>query len=482
MTPEQEAIQAEREALDKTEAQPQQAPARNRGTAWLNRRGVRVLVWLFTAGIVGALFWIIYLTVALLASPESQGSTASVIAAAATGGCLFLAGSLAAWRNRISFRLLLAGFVVLYGASLGALWEISPLFAGSGASRQLGRQIEVFGQTWYVDAFVGSVAFSPDGRILASGSAESGIGTPRPHDPIQLWDVRTHRRLAGPIARRTGKVYSVAFSPDGRILASGSADGTVRFWNVRTHREILPRVPRAGDSVESVAFSPGGRVLASGSDDYTIRLWDVRTHKQLGRALRGHTDEVWSVAFSPNGRVVASGSADGTIRLWDVRTHRQLGRPLLISSATPLQVAHYVRTYLNRGPVHSFAVHSVVFSPDGRALASGGYDGTIRFWDVRTHRQLAMVEEGEGIRSVAFSSDGRVLASGGDDGTVRLWDVSTHRQLGGWLEVGQLPGIPAYGQWLDSVNSVAFSPDGRILAASGDDGTIVFWNVAGVGR
>jgi serine/threonine protein kinase len=153
-----------------------------------------------------------------------------------------------------------------------------------------------------------SVAFSPDSKVIASGSADY---------TIQLWDAVTGRRLQQ-LAGHWDWVMSVAFSPDGRVIASGSLDKTVRLWNAATGQQ-LRELAGHSNTVRSVAFSPVGRVIASGSYDKMVRLWDAATGQQL-REFTGHSNEVMSVAFSPDGRVIASGSSDKTVRLWDAAT------------------------------------------------------------------------------------------------------------------------------------------------------------------
>ena len=281
----------------------------------------------------------------------------------------------------------------------------------------------------------GEIAYSPDGTRLA---VAGGIG-------IWLYDTATHQEVAL-LTGHTGGVWSVAFSPDGSTLASGSSDNTVRIWNTQTGAHIRTLTGHAG-WVFSVAFSPDGDTLASGSLDGTVRLWEVNTGAPI-RTLTGHTFRVWSVAFSPDGDTLASGSLDGTVRLWEVNT----GAP--------------IRTLTG----HTFRVWSVAFSPDGNTLASASGDRTVRLWEVNTGAPIrTLTGHTSEVLSVAFSPDGNTLASGdGDDGTVRLWEVATG------APIRTLTGHTR------SVFSVAFSPDGNTLASGGvwQGQTVRLWEVA----
>ncbi|KAB8238953.1 YVTN repeat-like/Quino protein amine dehydrogenase [Aspergillus alliaceus] len=276
--------------------------------------------------------------------------------------------------------------------------------------------------------WVRSVAFSPDGCTLASGSDDN---------TIKLWDTTTG------IERQTLKghsdwVRSVAFSPDGRTLASGSCDNTIKLWDTTTGTERQTLEGHSG-SVYSVAISPDGCTLASGLGDNTIKLWDITTGTEY-QTLEGHSGSVYSVAFSPDGCTLASGSGDDTIKLWDITT------------GTEYQTLEG-------------SVYSVAISPDGCTLASGLGDNTIKLWDITTGTERQTLEgHSDWVRSVAFSPDRCTLASGSGDNTIRLWDTTTG------IECQTLKGH------LGLVLSVAFSPDVCTLASGSGDNTIKLWD------
>ncbi len=256
--------------------------------------------------------------------------------------------------------------------------------------------------------------------------------------PIRwVWQVSSEvRRFTG----HTNGVNSVAFSPDGRFVLSGSWDEMLRLWEVESGQEVRQFTGHSGD-VRSVAFSPDGRYVLSGSSDKTLRLWEVATGQEVRRFTR-HTGWVTSVAFSPDGRYVLSGSDDQALRLWDVATGQE------------------VRRFTG----HTGWVNSVAFSPDGRYVLSGSYDQTLRLWEVATGQEVRrFTGHTDWVKSVAFSPDGRFVLSGSEDQALRLWEVATGQ------EVHRFTGHTG-GVW-----SVAFSPDGRYVLSGSYDQTLRLW-------
>ncbi len=294
---------------------------------------------------------------------------------------------------------------------------------------------------------ISRVAFRPDGEVLASAST---VGT------VLFWDEAGHPAKGPPIAQ-ADRVTALAFSPDGSRIAVAAGDISVAPW--QGGREPPITLPVHGELVTSLAFSPNGRTLAAGMADKTIVLWDVITGQAIAQPMRGHTDWVYSVAFSPDGRRLASGSKDKTVILWDVATHQPMGKPLV---------------------GHTDWVYTVAFSPDGRTLASGSADNTVMLWDVSTlhlfitwwdvaaHHVIGNPLRGHTayVFSVAFSPDGRTLASGSADGTIRLWDSSA----------GHAIGQPLSGE-AGPVYSLAFKSDGTTLASGSHEGTVALWDM-----
>jgi WD40 repeat protein len=281
-------------------------------------------------------------------------------------------------------------------------------------------------------SYVFSVSFSPDGELLASGSGD---------ETIKIWEVGSWK-LIKTLEGHSNWVLSVSFSPDGKLLASGSNDETIKIWEVGSWK-LIKTLEGHSNYVNSVSFSPDGKLLASGSLDNTIKIWEVGSWKLI-KTLEGHSSYVYSVSFSPDGKLLANGSYDKTIKIWEVGSWK------------------LIKTL--RG--HSDSVWSVSFSPDGKFLASGSYDKTIKIWEVGSWKLIKTLEgHSDWVLSVSFSPDGKFLASGSRDKTIKIWEV------GSWKLIKTLKG---HSDW---VLSVSFSPDKKLSASGSRDKTIKIWEI-----
>ncbi len=318
-----------------------------------------------------------------------------------------------------------------------------------------------------------SVAFNPDGTILAT-SGNFGI---------TLWNVSNRAKVAT-LQGHFGSVETITFSPDGTMLASGSWDKSIRLWNIADNKELVKLQGHSG-KIHSICFSPDGKILASASDDMSIRLWNISDKKEI-ITLKGHSASVHSVMFSPDGLMLASGSKDKTVKFWNVADgkefailegHSKTIFSIILSSNGKVLVSRSLDKTIKLWNVvqnqessifkgHTDSVWSVAFSPDGKILASGSSDKTIKLWDIPNGRELTTFQgHTDSVWSVAFSPDSKLLASGSKDKTVKLWNITDSR------EIMTLHGHSGF------VYSVAFSPDGRMLASGYENNTVKFWNV-----
>ena len=280
-------------------------------------------------------------------------------------------------------------------------------------------------------AWVYSVAISPNGQTIASGSYDK---------TIKIWNVQTGE--VNTLIGHGNAISSLAISSNGKLLVSGSWDRKIKLWNLET-RELLRTFTGHSDDVESVAISPDNQTIVSGSYDKTIKIWNLQTGKLI-RTLNS-SDNVRSVAISPDGQTVATSSGDGKIMIWQLNTGK-LKIPLA---------------------AHNKAVTSVAFSPDGKILASSSEDGTIKLWDMQTG-QLTYILKGHdrAILSVAFSPDSQTLASSGEDEKIKLWNTKTGELLRNLASHNK------------AVWSVAFSTQNNTLVSGSADQTIKVWSVS----
>jgi len=292
--------------------------------------------------------------------------------------------------------------------------------------------------------YVSSVAISANGKIIASGSWDR---------TVRLWDVTRGGELLQLQGPQGFWSESLAISADGKLLTFENEDGALQLWDVASGIELLQLpIHSSKTGLTSAAFSPDGKIVAFSSHEI-MQLWDIATGTELGHPLE-HKSSVWSMAFSPNGKLLASGSNDNTVRLWNITSGTEV-----------LQLLG-----------HEDFVNSVTFSPDGKLVASGSGnwllggsagDSTVRLWDVTSGTEIGQLQEHtQLVHSVAFHPDGKLVASNSYGRTVRLWDVASGTEVQRIQEDTELG------------RTIAFSPDGKLIAlARSNDKTVWLWDV-----
>lgn len=386
------------------------------------------------------------------------------------------------------------------------------------------------------EAQVLSVALSPDGRRLASGSSD---------ETLRLWDVETGQEVFC-LRGHTGSLSAIMFSPDGQLIASGSFDETILLWDVHAG-SLVHRMRGHKGVILGLAFAPDGRQIVSGSGDGTVRLWSVETGEQV-LCLRGHENWVRCVAFSSDGKTVASGSSDATVRLWDIQRqeqkrcirHDEVTKPsatiLTLQFAADNRCLHVAST---EGIIHAWDLSSGIelrrtlpvgaglscvslspmggqaaigrrdgvvllgtvdgegvsvefrghegpvlctaFSADGRLMASGGAERTVRVWDPRAEKSSVLENHADHICCIVFSEDGVQAASGADDGSLWIWKVTTGvprlrlaaHEPGATFGGSQTTGGYAGGSRMGGIRAIAFSADAHWLTTSGSNDHLV---------
>ncbi len=277
-----------------------------------------------------------------------------------------------------------------------------------------------------------AVAVTPDGKKVASGSED---------ETLKIWDLDSGQYLTTPKGH-TGTIYNATVTPDGKKVVSGSQDRTLRIWDLDSG-QCLATLEGHTESVFTVAVTPDGKKIVSGSVDNTLKIWDLDSGQCLA-TLEGHTESVLGVAVTPDGKKIVSGSRDKTLRTWDLDS----GQCLATLEG------------------HTRSVYSLAVTSDGKKIVSGSYDNTLRIWDLDSGQYLAILEgHTRTVRSLAITPDGKKVVSGSDDKALRIWD----------LDSGQC--LTIFKGHTGGVNSIAVTPDGKKAISGADDKTIRIWDI-----
>ncbi|BCU13200.1 nSTAND1 domain-containing NTPase [Microcystis aeruginosa] len=336
------------------------------------------------------------------------------------------------------------------------------------------------GHTWSVQ----SVAFSPDGKMIASGSWDRSV---------KLWSIEG--KALKTFEAHSNRIWNITFSPDGKMIALAGEDNTARVWSVQNGEELFTL--QHDDLIWKAVFSRDGKTIATGSRDGLIKLWSIEVGeiREL-KILRGHTESVSNVIFSPDGKIIASTSDDKTARLWSIsgenletlRGHRDWVTSIAFSpNGQTIATASRdktiklwsidgteLQTFQDTAPVSSLA-----FSPDGKTIASGGQEKSIKLWKIEGYQQQSFKIDTTSISDASLAEDGKILVWGNADRQVKLFDLESGEIKLIGEHINNIPTATSDGKSIDPV-SVAISPDGKMIASAINDKIVKLWSVEGV--